>query len=283
MLQNIFAKKHILWIQLMYASVMAKSGESVRMFETFEAVEFRHLKWLADIMLTKYREFDYQTNAQVFDFNRDIPPIDHDFNIFVTQIKTDLQTLSTSYTDDLSYHERFASDEIHFAHRIEKLQESKGFEAFDSFCATTEDIAKKYNIDIQEATFVQEALGDLVDKEYQSVLSFFYLITHLDNKKFAESLSDLMYESMSHMKYYAILMSSLGILRLPRCVDKKEYMISNLANFLDKNIQDEIDEVAYMEQIAHKTQLAEFKNLLEFIQRQEEHHIMILKSIRENI
>jgi len=283
MLQNIFAKKHILWVQLMYASVIAKSGECVRMFETLEAVEFRHLKWLSDIMLTKYRDFDYQNNAQVFDFDREILPIDHDLNTFVTRIKENLQTLSTSYPDDLIYHERFVSDETHFVHRIERLQNSKGFESFASFHSDTETIAKKYNIDFKEAAHVQETLGNLVDKEYQSVLSFFYLITHLDNKKYAESLSDLMYESISHMKYYAILMSSLGILRLPRRVEKKEYMVGSLVNFLDKNIQSEVDEVSYMDQIANKTKLDEFKKLLGFIEEQEKHHISVLKSIKENL
>jgi len=289
MLQDIFAKKHILWVQLMYASIIAKNSKGVRMFEGFESTEFNHLKWLAYTIIEEYRNFDYENTAeetelaQTFDFNRKITMIENDFNEFVNEIKNEMITLSTSYAKNFEYAERFASDESYFIHRIEKAQKSGGFESFESFGATIEDIAKKYNIKNSEASYIKETLGKLVDKEYKSVISFFYLIIHLYNKEYVEPLSDLMYESMEHMKYYAILMSSLGILRMPTVVEKEEYMISNLTEFLDKNISEEVEEVKDMEQIVLKTKVDEFKKLLQFIQKQEEHHILILEKIRKSI
>jgi len=289
MLQDIFAKKHILWVQLMYASIIAKNSKGVRMFEGFESTEFNHLKWLAYTIMEEYRNFDYEhategaALAQTFDFNRNITMIENDFNEFVNEIKDEMITLSTSYAKDFKYAERFASDEAYFIHRIEKVQKSGGFESFESFGSTTEDIAKKYNIENSEASYIKDTLGNLVDKEYKSVISFFYLIIHLDNKKYVEPLSDLMYESMAHMKYYTILMSSLGILRMPTVAEKEEYMISNLTKFLDKNIREEVEEVRNMEQIVLKTKVDEFKKLLQFIQKQEEHHVQILEKIRRSI
>ncbi|MDX1810101.1 MAG: hypothetical protein R3331_11235 [Sulfurospirillaceae bacterium] len=289
MLQDIFAKKHIVWVRLMYASIIAKNSESVRMFESFESTEFKHLKWLAGTIMEEYRDFDYENAtedtvlAKTFDFDREIPAIEHDFNELIKTITDELKILSESYEKDFKYRERFASDESYFIHRIEKMQNGIGFESFDSFGATAEDIAKRYNIQNDDAAYVKETLGKLLDKEYKNVLSFFYIITHLENKKYTDPLSDLMYESISHMKYYAILMSSLGILRLPNIAPKADYMIGDLVEFLNKNIQEEIEEVTQMEQIVSKTKVDEFKKLLQFIQKQEEHHVLILQYIRRNL
>ena len=101
--------------------------------------------------------------------------------------------------------------------------------------------------------------------------------------KTQEDLTNLTKESMAHMKYYAILMSSLGILGMPTIVEKEEYMISDLTKFLDKNIREEIEEVRDMEQIVLKIKVDEFKNLLQFIQKQEEHHILILQKTRRSL
>jgi len=289
MLNQVFAKKHILWMKLLYASVIAKNGEEARMLDSFASIEFRHLKWLAENIIDVYRNFDYEgvkagdKLPKVFDFDNDMPEICNDFNEFIDNIKDDLKVIASSYSGDFKYANRFRSDESYFLHRIEKNQNQTGFLAYDSCGRTAQDIAKKFNIELSEAEFIIKSLGDLLDKEYASVISFFYIIAHIENKGYAEMLGDLLEESLSHFKYYAILMSTLGILRLPKPVKKEEYMISSLVKFLDKNIDEEIEEVKNMSKIASKTGVDELKNLLRFIEEQEKHHISILEELRSKI
>lgn len=287
MLNELFKRKHNLWLKLLYGSVMVQNGESARMLDSFARIEFRHLRWLADEIISQYRNFDYENATdgtpfpKMFDFEGEMPHIECEFPEFIDGMKDDLKVLVTLYENDFIYTNRFRSDEGFFIHRIEKVQESRGFEAHDSFKKDVGEIAKNFNIDPDEAVFVKDSLEYLLDKEYASVISFFYINAHLENKAYAEILSDLTYESLSHMKYYAILMSMLGILKTPSKVKKDEYMINNLAKFLDKNIEDELEEIKEMESISARAKIDEFKNLLRFIEEQEKHHIMMLKRIRD--
>lgn len=288
MLTDIFRKKHILWIRLMYAGIIVQNSETSKMLESFAEVEFRHMRWLGEEILKRYREFDYQENVteeppRMFDFNNDIPDLPKDFMDLLETLKDDLKVLVSCYTENFDLGIRFKSDEEYFIHRIEKTMEQRDLKTYDSFDSNADEMAEKNNISVGEANFVISSMAALLNKEYDSVLSFFYIITHLENREYAEILSDLLQESLSHFKYYAVLMSSFGVLKLPEKVDTKSYMITSLKDFIDNNVLEETEEIKKMGDIASKIRLEDYKNLLRFIEEQEKHHITLLETVRDAI
>ncbi|MFP4332501.1 MAG: hypothetical protein ACLFQJ_04315 [Campylobacterales bacterium] len=284
---ELFRKKHSLWMRLLIGSITTKDADISKSLESFSDIEFRHMMWLANEIVKEYREFDYENKdsdtpaPKIYDFDMQIEPLSSDAHTMLEELQDELKVIIGTYGESCVLANRFKSDESYFLHKVEKTQNKNELHMYNSYGGSSDKVAKNLEMTPYDAEFIINSLENLLDKEYSSVISFFFLITHLEDRWSAEMLKDLMHESLSHMKYYASMMSSLGVLRMPKNPPKEEYMVKSLKEFIDNNIEDEKKEVEEMKEIALRVKYDDFKNLLRFVEEQELHHIDILGRIRE--
>jgi hypothetical protein len=284
---ELFRKKHSLWLRMLIGSITVKDADVAKSLESFSYTEFRHMMWLADEIVKEYREFDYEHKdsdtpaPKIYDFDMQVEPLSGDAHAMLEELKDELKVIIGTYEESCILANRFKSDESYFLHKIEKTQNKRELLMYESYKGTSEKVAKELDITPYDAEYIINSLENLLDKEYSSVVSFFFLITHLEDRWSAEILKDLMQESLSHMKYYASMMSSLGVLRMPKNPPKEDYMVKSLKEFIDNNIDEERREVEEMKEIALRVKYDDFKNLLRFVEEEELHHISLLEKIRE--
>lgn len=282
-LKTIFEKKHELWLKLMYGSFYLKNSNLKFLFDSFSNVEFRHLKWLGKEALKDVKEFDYLNNKvdvipKMIDFEREEISLDiNDDNYikFLNEIKSDVNFLISSYENKTPLFQRIKSDESYYLYKLENLISNLANQKLNYF---NTDMPKKI-IDLNpiEDEILTNCLKSQVDKEYKSVISFLYIIIHITNRDVLEIFTDLMEESLEHLKHYINMMTKIGILETPKVVAKSEYQISDIKTFIEDSILDEQNEQDELYKIAETISSKEFKKLVEFVNEEEKYHIELLR------
>jgi len=283
-LRTLFRHKHALWLKLLYGALLLKEGKTRFVLHTFSETQFRHLKWLGETIVDYARDETHYDKSQpfpmTFDFDRD--PIDittwDSDSTLLKQLLGDTKQAMDLNPGGQPILDRIASDDAYFLYRLEEL--FIGRERWDSLEGgfNFDGIRQKEALGLDEAqlSLLVQTLREQNYKEYKTVISFCYLLAHTERLDIYHAFYDLMWESLTHQKHYAMMMASIGALEIPPIVPKAAYQIGDVKQFIETNLAEEEKEQAELLTLSTRIPYEGFQRLVTFVANQEKHHIAIL-------
>jgi rubrerythrin len=275
MKSSIFQKIHELWLSILFGSFSVKNDKIFDILYDFAMIEFRHLSWLGDSLVEVGKEFDFEKDT--IDF-----VTDDTFSLFDKLVKN-IRDIQSHYPKESSVmYERFKSDENYFIQKIELLmKDDSNFEKITAF--DKRRVMDGYDLNQEQLDAMTHFLFDECYKEYELILVYAYANFYTDSKLFSSIFQDLIYESQFHLKSFARLMRSLGILAVPRTIMESIYKFDDLEKFLIDGIKEEEAAKEECLKLAKAINHPEFSNFFTFINYQENYHIELMKKALKHI
>lgn len=281
----LFRKKHELFLSLMYSTLPMKEGGIASALHNMTDLSFRHLKWLGECIVNDIQNYDYEENIikdealpKMFDFDRDSIEVPFgDGRAILQSLLERFKDIQQYYDKDDALHERMQHDEHYFMFRLERLLNSnQAIELGNTFTGGELPLVEMLGLSEEQTAHLITILKQQQAKEYKTVLSFFYILVHIANTEVSDIFYELMQESYYHQRHYARMLISLGEFAIPGPVDKSEYQISNIKDFVQRSIAEENTEINDLNEIAEGIPNRDFQELVAFISVQEKHHIRLL-------
>lgn len=261
-MRELFRKKHELWLRFLFGSFSLPRGEMADILMDFAGIEFRHLKWLAQKMVDEGLDFDW---------DRESFSIVHISSKGLCEsLLEELRKVQRGYGVGELF-ERIQSDEKYMSFMLEKMQnENIAIKAFDKelFYEGLDESSKNALI---------QFLFEELYKEYELIVTYFYSAMHTDSVHLYKVFEDLIYESIYHLKSFALIMAKLGILSLPRVVMREVYKFEDLKEFLQKGIEEEIAAKEQCLALSQAVKDEELSRFFDFINNQEDYHIVLMQ------
>ena len=266
-MQEIFQKKHELWLQILFGAFSLPKGEIFDCLYDFSLIEFRHLKWIA-------KEMDD------FDFDREnIDLKAQSLHELLDRLIDSLLAIELYYKNNDLF-DRIKNDERYM------LQKLRSFKRLDDFKITAFDKSMKIegkNLEKSSLDALILFLFEEIYKEYELILVYFYSSFKTDDSKLYSIYEDLIYESMFHLKSFATIQAKLGLLSLPRVVMEEVYKFDDLKQFLLDGIEEEKGAKEQCKALAAAVKDEELSSFFEFINNQEDYHIKLMEEALEHI
>lgn len=283
---KLFQKKHELWLSIAYSLYPIKDSRIVNVLHSFAETEFRHLKWLGEQIVEDIQSYDYDNHAitqselpKMFNFERDVVEVKWEKGIdLLEQIKRKFSEISKWYDSEDSLQKRMLGDERYYSFRIEQLLgEYTDLEIRESFKEGAFNYQKRVGLSDDEMKLMVDTLKSQQDKEYKTVLSFYYVLVHTAKTEISEIFADLLYESLSHQHHYARMLALMGIVETPTILKPEDYQVSDIKSFIMSSIDEEQVEIVDLQKIAESVPFQDFQKLVEYVSNQENYHIELLK------
>ncbi|BCD67714.1 hypothetical protein [Nitratiruptor sp. YY09-18] len=262
-MRELFRKKHQLWLQMLYGAFALQEGKEYAILLDFARIEFRHLKWLAKLMIKEGLDFDW---------DREHIDIVHKFDRGVYETLVEVIDKVEREYGVAPLFDRMKRDEAYMRYKLEQFakQDPKELTAFD----------KRLFYEGLEGESLQALVEFLFEesyKEYELIVTYFYAAMHTSSKELYSIFEDLIYESCFHLKSFALLQAKLGILALPRVVMREVYKFEDLENFLRNGIDEEIAAKEQCKALSQAVSDEELQKFFDFINYQEDYHIELMR------
>lgn len=265
-MKALMIKTHEIWLEMLMASFMS-SGEKKDQLYDFSEIIFRHFTWLEDELIKIGEDYTYdrtQINVQVIELSELLKRIIRNMD------DLDLQ-LAASPDRNLAH--RISSD-LHYLRDMLKKMKSEHIEAFNRQLKYTgtplsEEATKAFVRFLFEESY----------KEYELILIYNYLKAHSNDAYMNRIYQILIDESKFHLKSFGNMMAKMGILSVPRTVMKELYQVEDIVKFLEGGIQEEMaakEECKKLSEAVGK-ESPELAKFFDFINRQEDYHITLMK------
>ncbi|MCH9814343.1 MAG: iron-binding protein [Epsilonproteobacteria bacterium] len=268
---EIFKSKHELWLSFLFGAFSVKSDALFEVLYDFAMIEFRHLSWLGDELVACGDGFDFEKGE--IDF------MGTDYTMLFEKLKNNIQKTQSYYQEGEMY-ARFRSDENYFMQKLEILsqQESEKITAFDK-----KRVLEGFSLDQEQMDALTLFLFEESYKEYELILVYMYANFYTDSKLLSTIFIDLIYESQFHLKSFARMMRSLGLLSIPRTVMESIYKFDDLETFLVEGIKEEEGAKEECLKLARAVNHPELSNFFNFINFQENYHIALMQKALKHI
>ncbi len=267
MKSNLFQIKHQLWLKILFGAFSVKDEAIFDTIYDFAMIEYRHLVWLGDELVSENVSFDY--DKETIDFQAK-----NNFELFTIMIKA-LEEIQAHYTDSTMF-SRFSSDEQYFIEKLTFLLEDENNDA----PITAFDKSRKmegFALDQAQTDALTLFLFEESYKEYELILVYTYSNFYNDSKVLGSIFSDLIYESHFHLKSFARMMSKMGLLSVPRTIMKRIYQFDDLEQFLVDGIKEEEAAKEECLKLAADVNHRELSAFFTFINYQENYHIALME------
>lgn len=287
---QLFRKKHELWLTLKYSSLPIKDGAISNALRNFSEVSFRHMKWLGEAIVTEIQDYDYTDHEsdlpeppKMFDFEKGEIDIQIDSGRkLLENCREKMGEMVGYYDETKQLHRRMAGDDRYFLFRLDRmLGVHKEIEVGDTFFGGEAPIQEMIGMDEAGIASLVEILKSQQTKEYHDVVAHLYALAHMAKTDIAEIFYELLTESFYHQFHYARLLASLGVVEIPATVEKSEYQIGDMRGLILRLIKSENSEVENLKIIAEKATSEDFKKMCDFVLNQESHHISLLEEALE--
>jgi hypothetical protein len=261
-MREIFRRKHILWLKMLFTSFALPRSKEADMLEDFAKIELRHLKWIAK----EYKEFDWSREDIKLHFNESKKAYEI--------IEDELMALELLYNDTPLF-KRIKSDERYMLFCLNRFENYK-IEAFNK--------GLEYkNLDSSSLKALIEFLFEETYKEYELVITYFYSKMKIDSADIKDVFEDLIEESIYHLKSFALLQSKLGLLQIPRAVMKEVYQFDDLKKFIQDSIEEEIAAKEQCKMLSSSIKDEELSLFFDFINNQEDFHIELMREVLKKL
>jgi rubrerythrin len=272
-LNNIYQIKHELWLKILFASFAIKDDAIKRTIYEFANIEFRHLKWLSNVLKEENVEYNYEKNQLDIQKNSNFEY----FEFLINEIKVTIK----QYDPQKEIFARMLSDEYYFLSVLEDLLKDEvnngDISAFDR-SRTYED----KNLDEQSASALTVFLFEESYKEYELILLYSYFQNYTEDILQYNIYQDMIDESQYHLKSFGEMMAKMGILAIPRTIIEPLYKNKDIKQFLIDGIEEEENAKAECAKLAEAVKDEEISKFLTFIMYQENYHIYLMeKAIKQ--
>ncbi len=250
----------------MYASFALPQNEDAQKLYDFSLILFRHLKWLAQEMVKEGENISWNRENIPFSFATSEQMYAH--------LIDELLALELLYQKGALF-DRIRSDERYMLFVLRKLmkKEPVELEAFQK---------RGYKqLDGKSEEALVLFLFEESYKEYELILTYSYSQLHTDSAKLSKIFDDLIYESLYHLKSFAILQGKLGVLCIPRGVMQEVYRFADMKKFLEDGIEEERAAKEQCKQLSDAIDDEELSLFFDFINNQEDFHIHLMQEAIE--
>ena len=265
-MKSVMIKTHEVWLETIMAAFMSSGENKVRLFD-FADILFRHFTWLENELIMIGEEYTYDRSA---------------LHVQVTHLSELLQHIVKKFSDidlqlagspDRNLAHRISSD-LHYMRDVMLKMKDERVEAFNKElhypgAVLSEDATKAFTRFLFEESY----------KEYELILIYNYLRAHSNDAYINRIYQILIEESQYHFKSFGNMMAKMGILSVPRIVLKELYQVTDIVKFLNGGIEEELaakEECRMLSEAVAKDS-KELANFFDFINRQENYHIELMK------
>ncbi len=271
---NIFQKKHELWLSFLFGAFSVEDDKVFDILYDFAMIEFRHLSWLGDALVTEGVEFNFDKDE--IDF------VATDTHKLFKKLKANIEETQTHYPDgaDVMY-DRFRSDETYFIQKLGELSlmsEEEEISAYDK-----SRVMSDYELNKEQTDALTYFLFEESYKEYELILVYMYANFFTDSKLLSNIFIDLIYESQFHLKSFARMMREMGLLHVPRTLMEQIYKFDDLEKFLIDGIKEEEAAKEECLKLARAVDNEALGNFFNFINFQENYHIELMEKALTHI
>ncbi len=264
---DLFQYKHEQWLSLLFGSFATPDAMLKSELYEFAKISFRHLKWIAR---------HYKNHNRYFHFRHDaIPIVQGDTHSLYDSTQALLQTREI---DDAALSERIQSDEHYMRQvlreRCEHTKHKHPITAFERHMHYPDKILERPQRDALIRFLFEESY-----KEYELILTYFYMQTYTDSIAHYEVFTDLIDESYYHLQAFGNMMSLMGILSLPREVHELSYKVGDMHTFILKGIDEEHVAKEECRALADAVKDPELSAFFDCINAQEAYHIELMKRL----
>jgi hypothetical protein len=259
---ELFRKKHELWLEFLFGSFALPRGEAAEMLYDFANIQYRHLKWLAKAIVKSGRDFDWNRALMKCEFKS--------AKELYERLSDKLMALELEYGEGALF-DRIRSDERYMQFCLQKAPDI-AVSAFDRNLSYKS--LDKTSLDALVLFLLEESY-----KEYELILTYTYSQIHTEDADISLVFEDLVYESMYHLKSFALLMAKLGILSVPRPVMEEVYKFEDLKKFLEDGIEEEKAAKEECKKLSQAIKDEELSRFFDFINNQEDYHIELMQEV----
>ncbi len=256
---------HEVWLATLTAGFMSQTENKQILFD-FSDILFRHFTWIENEMIRSGESYDYDRDA--------IPVKVEQLSVILNNIiqrfnQIDLQLVGTDHdiadrmSSDLSYMRNVLSglpdEDIRAFHVERKLDDIE----------LSDEATDALTLFLFEESY----------KEYELIMIYNYLKAHSKDIYLNRIFQIMVDESFFHLKSFGDMMAKMGILSVPRIVDKELYQIDDIKAFLLGGINEEMAAKEECRKLSEAVssdspQLAKF---FDFINNQENYHITLMR------
>ncbi|WP_457747756.1 iron-binding protein [Sulfurimonas sp.] len=264
-----YQKKHELWLSINFAS-FAINDEAIksRLYD-FSQIAFRHMKWLANDILTSGDNYNYDRDMMLM-------KRESVFEIIEALI-SEVKAIESSYPQSI-LGQRIKTDDAYLIEYLyEVLKDNRNNEiitAFNMQRKWEDKELEKEQIDALTLFLFEESY-----KEYELILVYAYMQARTDNKLHFDVFQDLIDESHFHLKSFGNMMAKLGILALPRELHEMTYVVKDLNQFVKDGIAEEEAAKVMCKELSDAIKDEELSKFFDFINYQESYHIELMKKL----
>ena len=257
---------HEVWLVTLMAGFMSKSDSKLKLYDISD-IMFRHFTWIENDLIKSNIDYDY---------DRDMLPIKVDkLSVILNDINLRLSTIELELIklNDIDLAKRVESDIKYMKFLLSSLPD-EDVTAFNTK-------RKLDNIELnEEATDALTLfLFEESYKEYELIMIYNYLKANSNDAFLNRIFNILIDESFFHLKSFGDMMAKMGILGVPRIINKELYKITDVVEFLKDGINEELLAKEECKKLsdAVSSDSQELAKFFDFINYQENYHIALMK------
>jgi len=267
-LNEIYQRKHELWLKILFASFAISNEEIKSELYDMAGIEFRHLKWLSNMLKEKGIEYDYEKGD--IDIQKS-----SNFEVFVCLID-EINALKINYDTSDTLFFRMNSDEDYFLVKLgEFLEDKKLDENIRAFNRQRVYKGKKLSKTSTDALTI--FLFEESYKEYELIMIYAYMQNYTDDVALYNVYQDLIDESMFHLKCFGNMQAQMGILSIPRTIISSLYKREDIKQFFLDGIDEEKAAKEECIKLSQAVKDEELSNFFDFINFQENYHMELMQ------
>ena len=269
MTSELFARKHDLWLRLLFTSFMAHDTAVKSELYDFAMIAFRHMRWIARALREAGVEYNYDRAIML--------EKEDSFFMALRRLIADIEATRILYPDTVLF-ERIETDERYLLIRLQRLHDDHDANhpvtAFDLNRTLPGKALSAEQTDALTLFLFEESY-----KEYELILVYAYMQNFSDDLQERDIYQDLIDESHFHLKSFGEMMAKMGILALPRPLHERTYRIGDVEGFIRNGIEEEESAKEQCRALALAVGDDELSAFFEFINYQESYHIALMQQL----
>jgi rubrerythrin len=267
-LNKIYQRKHELWLKILFASFAVSSQRLKSELYDIAGIEFRHLKWLSNMMAEKNIEYDYE---------KDSIDIQKKSNFdFLEELLKEIKAIKKEYdTSDMLFF-RIDSDENYFVTKLEEFLKDDSLNA-EVKAFNKQRVYKNKKLSKTSTDALTIFLFEESYKEYELIMIYAYMQNYTKSIELYNVYQDLIDESMFHLKCFGEMQAQMGILSTPRTIIKSLYKRDDIKQFFLDGIDEEKAAKEECIRLSQAVQDEELSKFFDFINFQENYHMELMQ------
>lgn len=268
-MNKIYQKKHELWLSITFASFAINDEEIKSRLYDFSQIAFRHMKWLAEDILSNGDDYNYDRDMMLY-------KRENVFDILEALVK-EVESIQSVYGKSILA-DRIKTDDTYLLEYLAQIlrceSNNKPVSAFNMKREWLDKNLEQDQIDALTLFLFEESY-----KEYELILVYAYMQARTENITQYNVFQDLIDESHFHLKSFGDMMAKLGILALPRELHEMTYVVKDLKKFVTDGIAEEEAAKVMCKELSDAIKDEELSKFFDFINYQESYHIELMRKL----